>query len=446
MRQWAMVSEDGAALEHGLSVFRNDPSRYCLVSADDEALAAGLSTPGMLLYWLARAEIDQMAALVLASDAGPIAGVIFSRELLRFHSAIPRRSGRFLEDAATHLPSVGLRSGSLVIADSATPPEPSSLQSSAWYEGCSDDACVFPQPAAAPMVFTCTSNNLYGASNILRAYCGVREYLPIAGRIQHGWEPGPGNVIEAMSASVFDRYYVWSPLAGKRLGLIRAHSKDQPNTILLGREAFEQVAADKVSMIPVGAPYLYLPEIADVGPVASDWLLAVPGHGTLASPDMAHPWEKYLGCVRDFARERGFQRVSVCLYADDDREVNRAIIRSFGFVPVSNGPVGGSGYLGHVRNLIRQHAAVTSDRVCTAIMYALYENRACHIVGAGTVQHDPPDAYADLVTDPDWIAVNYPGIWAGGLAGREEALVELGHRRSPEELKRLLWYWIWEGA
>ena len=79
-------------------------------------------------------------------------------------------------------------------------------------------------------------------------------------------------------------------------------------------------------------------------------------------------------------------------------------------------------------------------------MYSLYENRPFYIVGAGTVVNDPPDAYDDLVCNMDWIHKRFPGIWAGGLEGRNEALEELGIKRSPEELKRIFWYWIWEGA
>jgi len=108
--------------------------------------------------------------------------------------------------------------------------------------------------------------------------------------------------------------------------------------------------------------------------------------------------------------------------------------------------VGNLGYLGLVRDFIRQHAAVASDRVCTAGMYALYENRPFYIVGAGTIVNEPPDAYDCLVCDLDWIRHHFPGIAAGGLAGRNEALIELGDKLDPERLKRTLWYWIWEGA
>lgn len=442
---WQIVSEDNSAMRTGLGVFKSSLTRYAMISAADTVISNSLNLRGMLLYWLSRLEIDQVGAMALESTSGGIAGMIFNRELLQFHSRVPRRRGQFFEDVIDHLQSVGIRFESVAITDEAIKAY-EAVQPGGWYEGCDDEQNAFPEPTIAPSLFSCMSNDLYGGSSILRSYCGVKEYLPIVGRIQHGWEPGPGNVIEAANVSKIDRYYTWSPLATRRLGMIRVHSELESAKILLGKPAFDALGDGRPTFIAIGAPYLYLPEVLDVGPVNTDWLLAVPGHGTLCSPDIAHPWSKFLACTKEFATERGFKHVSISLYADDDKRDNREIVRSFGFVPVSSGRVGNPGYLGHVRSFIRQHAAVISDRVCTAGMYALYENRPFWIVGAGTVSHDPPDAYADLVTDEEWIREFYPGIWRGGLAGREEALRELGTKLPPERLKRMLWYWIWDGV
>jgi hypothetical protein len=200
----------------------------------------------------------------------------------------------------------------------------------------------------------------------------------------------------------------------------------------------------KIALIPIGAPYLYLPELRDLGPI-KDWLLAVPGHGIAVSTRHS-PWIPYLKAVEQTANQHKSSRVTVLIYPEDDTPELREEIREFGFVPASCGRIGDFAFVPCLRDFIRQHAAVTSDRLCTAGMYALYENRPFWLAGMGTITNQPPDAYEDLVANSDWIASNYPGIWRGGLDGRNEALLELGEKRSPIDLCRQLYWWIWEGA
>lgn len=424
---WEIVSDIG-----------NVGTRSYLISASDETMARALSTRGMLLYWMIRMEIDLLGLLALESSGGGYAGAILSCGAFEYHEHVPRHSG-LIADLIDHARSVGIRVGSIVVTDEpvAAPVEPAG---SAWRIGI--PSSKGSEPPAKPDLFTCSTNDLYGSASVMRAYAGVREMLPIVGRLQHGWEPGPGIVLEATDDAGFDRYYVWTALALDRLRLMRIHEPEIADPA--ERTALIRERLSRVKLIPIGAPYLYLPDLADPGPVAKDWLLAVPGHGIAASANRVHPWADYLGAVRRFANEREFDRVTVLVYAEDDNPAARQAIEEAGMRPATCGRVGDVTYMCKVRSFIRQHAAVTSDRVCTAGMYALYENRPFYIVGAGTVVHEPPDAYAELVADPVWIARHYPSIWAGGLTGREEALLELGKKLPPETLRRALYYWVWE--
>lgn len=441
-KDWRIASDDDRVIRSGEILV--GPCRWALVSFDDVALAAALRVPGTLVYWLVHAEVETLGLMLLESSKGGYVGVLISADAIRDHAAAPRR-GSIVADWIDHVRGIGGRVGSVLVSDHGIAPLPPDTCEGSWRTADLGDAEILPP--AEPFLFTCTSNDLYGGATVLRAYCGLGTSLPIAGRIQHGWEPGPGVVIQMLEDSKkFARYFVWSSRAKDRMDIARSVSDEDPTKVVMG----VAVAETKIALIPIGAPYLYLPELPDPGPISSNSLLAVPGHGIVASRERRAPWSAYLNTVARFVRIASFSHVTVLLYAEDDTEEARAAVRAAGFTPATCGDVGHPSFLLRLRDFIRRHAAVTSDRICTAGMYALYENRPFYLVGAGTVQHDPPDAYVDLVCAPTWIQEHFPGIaaggLAGGLAGRAEALVEMGEKLPPSDLLRRLYSWIWEGS
>mgnify|MGYP001611239117 FL=1 len=429
---WQIVDETDQVTQLGdLSVFHATPARYYLVSLGDEALIEALATAGTLLYWLVRAEVDQIAVLLLRDEAGQVAGVIVARSPFVQHPDIPKWTA-LVDDIVAHAKAIDVRTGAMVVAGAfRNIVQAPSGSAGGWRCGASlPGSGIEPVVAEGPSLLTCNSNNLYGATAILSDYCKVHESLPIVERVQHGWEPGPGVVVGAMQESKFRCYYVWSSQAKERLDLV-CTERTWPIT-----------HPGLIELVPIGAPYLYLPPVEDAGPIMSSSLLAVPGHSIQASAVIT-PLDEYLDDLARFAADHGYDKITVLLHWKDDNPEARETVRRRGFLPATCGIPGDTSFLYRMRSFLRQHAAVTSDRICTAAMYSLYESRSFFL--AGTIKNSPPDPWDSFVTDRAWIQQHYPGIAAGGLAGRDEALRELGvdDKRQPAELRRLLWGWVY---
>lgn len=436
---WTIVDETGRC-SSDLSCFAGVSARYYLLSLSDTAVADALATPGTLLYWLVRAEIDQIGVLLLRDGAGAVAGAIVQKESFLYHSDVPQ-SRSFADDLVDHAIDLGVRVGAIVAADRFPVDVPTATNGTGWRTGIGAAPATVELPPAAPQLWTCNTNNLYGTARVLSEYCNVNENLPITGQVQHGWEPGAGIMLlqkaggscvadrlRALDESLFDRFYVWNSMSRERAraGLVQTEVVSSTSNV------------HQVQLIEIGAPYLYLPDRADPGPLHG--LLAVPSH-SIAASHVSSPWAAYLDELDRFAATKKFSSVTVLLYWTDDTPELRRLVEERGFVPATCGIAGDPAFLRRVRSFIRRHAAVTADCLCSAAMYALYEQREFWL--AGRVDHDVPDRFSDMVKDWDWIRANYPGIHAGGTAGRDEALRELGTKRPADELRQVLWHWVY---
>jgi hypothetical protein len=258
-------------------------------------------------------------------------------------------------------------------------------------------------------------NDFYGHADILRRFAGVRGHPSVPGRLQHGWQPGPGLSTRHL-AEPWPKY-LWS-----NRNLARASE------------------AGFRGLVPLGAPYLYLPDAPDDASGARG-LLAIPFHG----------WEKQQisGDFRAYADSleilvaRGFGPVTVCLYFTEHRDpALRRVFEERGHAVVTMGPRDGNpDFLVRQRTLLRAHARVTSNRVSTAAFYALHERRPFFVHGptTGLAASEDPDGERFAAFQ----RATFPTLCDAGAGSQADVAVaaaELGtaHRRSPEELRALL--------
>ncbi len=258
-------------------------------------------------------------------------------------------------------------------------------------------------------------DKFYGHGAILRRYCGVGDRYFVPGLLQHGWNDDIG--LPAHQFAEPWPKYVWS--ARNRDACERAGYRD---------------------VVPIGSPFLYLPEDSPPPGPQDRSLLAFPFHG----------WEeaRVAGDLRDYAEalgqlERdGFGPITVCLYWLEHSEPRiRAIFEQRGFSVVTNGHrEGDPEFVFRQRASIRSHAFVTSNRVGTAAFYSLFSGRPFFLHGppTGLLGMDDPDGSVfDAWQRREFPELTYENFDA--TAHPELGAVELGaeFRRSPEELRSL---------
>ena len=261
-------------------------------------------------------------------------------------------------------------------------------------------------------------NSYYGHAQVLRDYCSVRGRPSIPGRLQHGWTTGAG---------------VWEP------GLL----EPWPKYLWARRNVELAIAGGHRHIVPVGAPFLYLPPLSlpDIPERGSNSLLVFPFHG----------WEKQAaeGSMRSYAdaietlAADGFGPVTVCLYWKEYEDpAARRVFEARGFDVTTNGhrdrnPT----FLHKQRALIASHGAVCSNRVSTASFYALASGRPFFLHGppAGLAGTDDPTGESYARWQLDAFPVLSYDAFTGDLH-REVALRELGaeYIRTPEELRAIL--------
>lgn len=262
-------------------------------------------------------------------------------------------------------------------------------------------------------------NDFYGHAQILRTYCGVSGHPGIPGRLQHGWYTDFGFGEPALADP--RPKLVWSRRIAQNCALRRVER-----------------------VVPIGAPFLYLPKPADAVPSRGlRSLLVMPFHG----------WEKEhlhgnMGTLTDAigALEReGFGPISICLYwLEYGDPAIRKIFEDRGWGVFTNGHRDKNPRFHFTqRDLMLSHAYVTSNRVCTAAFYALGLQRKFFL-------HGPPMGLAGSA-DPTgetfdrWQRETYPELlWErfsdtchAHLADRE-----LGRDvvLSPESMRELFWW------
>lgn len=265
-------------------------------------------------------------------------------------------------------------------------------------------------------------NAFYGHRAALAAYAGVAERA-IPGRLQHGWQPGPGHPLATFRQSGL--HLVWSQ-----------------------RNVDAAAAAGLRGAVAVGAPWLYAGPLRDGAPDVE----AGQGEGVLAMP--FHGWErgKVAGDFDRYAdalielRDRGFGPITVCMYwAEYDDPALRAVFSARGFEVVTAGRRDDNpAFLATLRGLIARHRLVTSNRVATATFYALASGRAFVLHGPcmGLAGGDDPDGSSYDA----WQRAAFPALTLDAFDGtvhRDIGLRELGadHLRSPSDLRDLL---LWQ--
>ncbi len=257
-------------------------------------------------------------------------------------------------------------------------------------------------------------NHFYGHAQILRRYCSVAAPLPVPGRLQHGWMPGPG-----MSERLLDE--PWLKLVWSRRNL---------------RQCWAAGARD---VAPIGAPFLSLPPARAADPPPRS-LLVYPFHG----------WEKekvfgdmaaYAKAIGELEAE-GFGPVTVCLYWVEYEDATiRQIFEGRGWSVITNGHRDGNpDFLVRQREALLSSAYVTSNRVCTAAFYALAAGRRFFLYG--------PSMGLSATDDPTgegfgrWQAEAFPALTWEGFGDRlhqDIGLEELGaeYVLAPEAMRAL---------
>ncbi len=257
-------------------------------------------------------------------------------------------------------------------------------------------------------------NHFYGHAGLLRAYAGVRRAPAMPGRLQHGWQTGPGLSTRHL-AEPWPKF-LWS----------------DRNVARASEQGFR-------GLVPLGAPYLYLGASADAG--APRGLLAIPFHGW-EKQKIAGDLGRYAESLSDL-EARGLGPVTVCLYFTEHREpALRRLFEERGFSVTTMGPRDGNPeFLERQRALLRAHLRVTSNRISTAAFYALHEARPFFLHG--------PTMGLEATEDPTgerfdaWQRESFPSLY--GARAEDVADVGLGaeelgarHRRTPAELRELL--------
>lgn len=263
-------------------------------------------------------------------------------------------------------------------------------------------------------------NAYYGHEAILQEFCDVPYDLPASGQIQHGWVP-PGYPTVQGHNPDFCVGHLWTEAD------IR---EDQPHYTV------------------IGSPYLYLSDPCCV--LVSAGLLAIPSHGIHPGPFPCGAWNDYAGWLAEEAK-RLETAATVCLYPSDYAGAYEAFA-SYGIRIVSASPKGISvpGFLYRIRSFIRQHMFVTTNRIGSAAFYAAYEGKEVTINGP-LMMTDPPDIGEELIGDKKFLCENFREFLPGSidLAAqhyRARKILGLRYKKTPGELRSLLWNWYYDEA
>lgn len=439
-QDWRVVSP---ALVSDFAPFEKTPGRYLLVVLAPDVVQRQMRGDARLLLRLV-VDTELRGLWMNLVTVGPgepgadrtVVAVLVAALLLLDHPACPQTQGGFVADLVTHVAGLSGRSeigetqigtnrcgGPTVTQLLTRRPAPSGYYSipEAWSSTCLAAelrAAIYLPPETSDRPVTFRINDFYGHSGILRTYCGVSSGLPVHGQVQHGWTP-------------------------PRHHAVVGQDPEQDMALLWSSTAF---APDQRHVQVIGAPYLYLPEVPDPGPVKPGSLLAVPAHGISMHP-IQGSWADYADWLQRTASARGFSSTTVCLHPCDWGDETVAVFEERGIRAVTCRTALNHSYLHRMRAYIRQHAAVTTNRVGTPAFYALYENRALVLDGPlmGT---DPPDRGEELTGDVGWTREHYPALFENGPAAHELALHELGarYKRTPAELRSILFGWYFGKA
>jgi hypothetical protein len=272
--------------------------------------------------------------------------------------------------------------------------------------------------------WSCGSNEWYGIRKILHEYIGLKTDIPLLGKLQQSWQPSMCTGIDgeqgysAEVKNIDTPVYVWSSACFKN-----------------AREKGLRATA-------IGSPWLYLREEDERD--APIGLLAFPTHSFNQDFRAKIKWDIYAKELKDTEKRYGFSHTTICIHKEDwsDEVVN--YLSGCGFKLATLGDPLSNTFLYRARSLIRSHAAVTSDRLCSSAFYSLYENVPFFISGTPILM-EPEEPVVGLQTiDRQWIGYEFPGLLAyDGKARKEYGDRELGaeNKKTPSELREILYGW-----
>ena len=202
------------------------------------------------------------------------------------------------------------------------------------------------------------SNGHYGHRWILNRYAGVPVGTPIPGNLEHGWNYNLGATQADIEASRPDPFYLWSErnLRGCR----------------------DVGGLDHV--VPLGAPFLYMPPLEAPVEAEPGSLLVMPTHGW-EKGQLQHEFEVYAKQLSEI--EQRFRSITVCLYWFEFQEERyRKPFESRGYRVMTSGLRDNNPtFLLGLRRLLLRHEYVSSNRAQTATFYALHLNRKFFVYG-----------------------------------------------------------------
>jgi len=217
--------------------------------------------------------------------------------------------------------------------------------------------------------------------------------MPLVGRLQHGWSAREGILLDDYVVRYHPQLYVWNPDNRQRM-LDRGYPEHR--------------------IVRVGSPYLYLPDVDGDSLPDARGLLAIPQHTTgVRRPDvdLDIAWQPYASWLAQIAKDLSTANdVTVCLHESDFQGGVIAVFNTLGIkVACCGRAFNNPSFLLTLRDLILRHEAVTSNCMCTGILYGAFEGRQCFIGGPCiSVDTRLGSDYDSRVTDPEWIAKEFP--------------------------------------
>lgn len=278
-------------------------------------------------------------------------------------------------------------------------------------------------PMMGMTFWSCSTNEWYGIRKILHKYIDFNVDLPILGKVQHGWQPDTVSGIHGEHGYIDEVCKARAPVYVWSTGNLK--------------KALEY----KLNAYAVGSPWLYLVE--EPLPARGNTLLAFPTHSYREMKIKGMNWREYTRELLLVAKKEGFDKVAISLHAEDYTEQLRVELLNYGVEAITFGRTMVEDYFYRVRRSIRSVRAVTSDRICSSVFYALYENTPVFLKGR-PIFRDPPDP-VDTDIDYSWAKKHFPSLlyYDGTVKHRDRALLELGfeNKLDPIELRKLLYGW-----
>lgn len=417
-------AEDSVSLKQDLSVFQKIPSAYYFVSLCDDSMKDFLKPEKSMLRLIVDVKHKSLDLVLFVTGQDKheaCVGFVLSAASVLHASSIPKSTTGLVVDLIEYVKSMNGKISTIKLAQGYI--GGFALQKQGRVFGYRNGPiadklkvreAIKQDPETPIVIRQCGTNELYGHAQILRDYCGVTDYLPIRGRLSHGWQCGSGIIYDDLTHLAPS--FVWN------------------------RRGYNCLK-DMCDVHAIGAPYIYMQEVPDPGPISSS-LLAVPIH-SLVRNKIETAWNEYAESVVEFAELNKCTSANVMLYCLDFSDELEKLFGKYGIGCISSAEQGDHNFLYKSRSIIRQHETVICNRISTAIFYSLFEVRSTYLWGP-IMKTMPRDAYEEVADDKDWVKHYFPSVVAGGLAGVETAKLELGTdcKKSPEDLKNLLYGWL----